>query len=307
MMTKRIKLGMIGLDTSHVTAFTELLNRPEHPYYVPGGEVAVAYPGGSPDMEISISRVAGFTNELRDKYGVAIVDTPEVVAESSDAILLESVDGRVHLEQFRRIAPYGKPTFIDKPFATTYADALAIAELAKQYRVPLMSSSSLRYAAGLTETLDRADAGDGAIIGADCFGPTAHDKAMPGLFNYGIHTVEMLYAIMGPGCMHVTSQTNADYDLVTGVWQDGRIGTVRGNRKGNYRFGAVIHREKSVAFADVSAHPKPLYASLLEQVIGLFRTGEPPLALGETVEIIRFIEAANESGATGKTVVLRER
>lgn len=97
---KELKVGIIGLDTSHVVAFTGLLNDKNHEYHIPGGKVLVAYPGGSPDFELSIGRVKGFTEELQTKYGVEIVDSVEAVAEASDAILLESVDGRVHLEQF---------------------------------------------------------------------------------------------------------------------------------------------------------------------------------------------------------------
>ena len=101
---KELKVGIIGLDTSHVVAFTGLLNDKNHEYHIPGGKVLVAYPGGSPDFELSIGRVKGFTEELQTKYGVEIVDSVEAVAEASDAILLESVDGRVHLEQFKRLS-----------------------------------------------------------------------------------------------------------------------------------------------------------------------------------------------------------
>ncbi|GGD53564.1 dehydrogenase [Paenibacillus nasutitermitis] len=302
---KELKLGMISLDTSHVVAFTELLNDKDHPYHVAGGKVTAGYPGGSPDMHASFSRVEGYTRDLRDRFGVAIVNSPEEVAERCDAILLESVDGRAHLELFRKIAPYGKPVFIDKPFATTTADAQAMVQLARQYRVPIMSCSSLRYAAGLTEVLAAADeTADGQIIGADCYGPTPLEERMPGLFTYGIHSVEMLYAVLGPGCVEVSTRSGADYDLAVGVWRDGRIGTVRGNRKGNYRFGAVIHREKSTQYADVSAHPKPFYAGLLEQVMVMFKTGAAPLAIEESLELIRFIEASNESALTGRPVKL---
>ncbi|MDF2669685.1 MAG: oxidoreductase [Paenibacillus sp.] len=299
-----IKLGLISLDTSHVIAFSQLLNHKDHAYHVPGAKVVVGYPGGSADMHSSYSRVEGYTNDLRDNFGVTIVDSPEAVAEQCDAILLESVDGRAHLELFRKIAPYGKPVFVDKPFAITSADAQAIVELAREHKVTLMSSSSLRYAAGLTEVLEKAKEEDGAIIGVDCYGPTPLEEVMPGLFTYGIHAVEMLYSVMGPGCVEVSTRSNADYDLAVGIWKDGRVGTVRGNRKGNFRFGAVIHREKSTQFADVSAHPKPFYAGLLEQVITMFQTGIEPINIEETLELIRFIEASNESALTGQTVRL---
>jgi predicted dehydrogenase len=301
-MSKKLNIGMIGLDTSHVSAFAKLLNDPEAEYHVPGAMIIAAYPGGSHDFELSYSRVEGYMKELREQYGVKIVETLEELAEQSDAIMLESVDGRVHLEQFRRIAPYRKPVFIDKPFAVSTKDARAILDLAKEYGIALMSCSSLRYAEGLTSALKDKEKGE--IIGADCYGPLALQPTQPGLFWYGIHTVEMLYATLGRGCVSVTVTTNDDHDLVTGVWGDGRIGTIRGNRRGNNTFGELIHREKGTQFVDVYAHSKPYYASMLEAVMDLFITGKSPIDLEETCEIIRFIEAANESRDEGRAIVL---
>lgn len=297
-----LKIGIIGLDTSHVPAFTKLLNDSEAPYHIPGGQVVVAFPGGSPDFELSISRVEGYTNELRDKYGVQIVESPEQVAERCDAILLESVDGRVHLEQFRRIAPFGKPVFIDKPFAVSSEDARQIAKLSREHGIPVMSASALRFAEALQDAKRVEDQGD--VIGADFYGPMALQPTQPGLFWYGVHTVDMLYQIMGGGCVEVIAATQEDHDVITGFWKDGRIGTIRGNRKGNNKFGGVVHRVKRSDYIDVYANPKPYYASLLEQVMNMFRTGQPGIDLDETVEIIRFMEAANESRSTGKRVAL---
>ncbi|MBE1444620.1 Gfo/Idh/MocA family protein [Paenibacillus sp. OAS669] len=299
---KTLNIGMIGLDTSHAPAFAELLNDPKHPYHIPGAQVTVAYPGGSPDFELSYSRVEGFTAKLRDSLGVEIVGTIEEVADRCDAILLLSVDGRVHLEQFKKAASYGKPVFIDKPFAVSSADAEAMARIVEERGIPLMSCSSVRYAQGLSEAI--ADKEKGRIIGVDCYGPMELQPTQPGLFWYGIHTVDMLYAAMGRGCKEVTAFTNEDYDEVVGVWEDGRIGTIRGNRKGNRTFGALVHREQASRFVDVYAHPKPYYASMLEAVLEMFRTGSAPIDMKETLEVIRFIEAANESRRTGSAVQL---
>ncbi len=302
MNERNLRIGMIGLDTSHATAFAELLNNPLHPHHVPGGRVVVAYPGGSPDFELSCSRVDGFTRQLRDQYGVRIVDTPEAVAENSDAILLESVDGRVHLPLFERIARYGKPVFVDKPFALRSQEAEAIFCMAGEHGVAVMSCSSLRYAEGLTAVL--ADDRCGAIIGTDVYGPLSLQDTQPGLFWYGIHTVEMLMAAMGIGCVEVRAVSLEDHELIAGTWADGRIGTIRGNRKGNNQFGAVVHREQGSRFADVYAHDKPYYASLLERIMAMFRSGQPDIAQSETLHIVRFVEAANESRASGAIVKL---
>ncbi|MEJ9221284.1 gfo/Idh/MocA family oxidoreductase [Paenibacillus glucanolyticus] len=302
MSQQLLKIGLIGLDTSHVMAFTELLNSADHPYHVPGGWVVAAFPGGSPDFELSASRVQGYTDKLSADYGICIMDSIEEVAEASDVLMLESVDGRIHLEQFSKLAPFRKPVFIDKPFAVNSRDAKSISALAKHHGIPIMSCSALRYAEGLTTKL--RGGGDSPIIGMDCYGPMALQSTQPGLFWYGIHMVDMLYSGMGKGCLQVSSVHNGDHDFVTGLWKDGRAGTIRGNRRGNTQFGAVIHRENSSEAVDVYAHQKPYYASLLEQIMEMFRSKLSPIDVEETLEIIRFIEAANESRATGRTVFL---
>ncbi|MDD2431676.1 MAG: Gfo/Idh/MocA family oxidoreductase [Firmicutes bacterium] len=297
-----LKLGIIGLDTSHVIAFTSVLNDKNNEYHVPGGKVVVAFPGGSPDFELSISRVSGYTEELKNKYDVKIVNSPEEVAKEADAILLESVDGRVHLEQFKRIAPFGKPTFIDKPFAVKSSDAREMIQLAKGHNLPLMSSSALRFSEALTEVL--SDESKGTVIGADFYGPMAIQETQPGFFWYGIHTVDMLFATLGTGCTKVTTTTNDDHDLVVGVWSDGRIGTIRGNRAGNSKFGGLVHRTGTTEFVDVYSKKKPYYASLLERIMAMFTAKKIALDINESLEVVRFIEAANESRDTGKTVRL---
>ncbi len=302
-MTKEMKLGLIGCDTSHCVAFARILNDPKNEHHIKGPAIAVAFPGGSPDFELSISRVDGYTKELRDDLNVRIVDSPEAVAEASDAILLTSVDGRVHLEQFRKIAPYKKPVYIDKPFALKGGDAKEIFDLAQQHGIPLMSCSALRYADGFQEVLRDAD--NGEVIGADLYGPMAIQPTQPGLFWYGIHTVEMLFASMGRGCSRVTVTSNDDHDFVVGLWSDGRIGTVRGNRKGNNKFGGIVHREKGSRFVD-AYKGRPYYVGLMEAILSMFQSGKQPIDPEVTVEIVRFIEAANQSRESGQPVELSQ-
>lgn len=296
-----LKIGMIGLDTSHVSIFSNMLHDKTHPYHVPGARVTAAFPGGSPDFELSISRVEGYTKELA-AWGTEIFDSPEDVAKQVDAVMLEAVDGRSHLSLFRAIAPHCQMVFIDKPFAVSSKDARDIAELAEQFQVTVMSSSSLRYAQGLQDELARGGVDD--IIGVDCAGPLPLQPTQPGFFWYGIHAAEMLYRVLGPGCVSVHVAATEWHEVLTAVWNDGRIGTIRGNRAGNDRFGMTIHRTDASSFVDIMAHPKPYYASLLEQIMKMFTTGVSDVPVAETLEIIRFLEAANVSRETGESVRL---
>lgn len=301
-MERELKIGMIGLDTSHCQAFTGLLNDPSKPYHIPGGKVTTAFPGGSPDFEMSFSRLEKFTNELRDEYEIEMVSSPEEVAERTDAILLTSVDGRIHLPQFERIAHYGKPVFIDKPLAVSSADAEKIAEIARNHHVIWMSASSNRFSKGFVDAKNETNSGN--VLGAQVYGPMAIMPTQPGLFWYGIHTVEMLYALFGKGCKEVSVTHCEDADIVVGTWKDGRIGTIRGGRKGQYAFGALIHREEDIQYVDYRKDEKPGYASLLDKIMPMFRTGRTAIDEAEMLEIIRFIEAANESRKSGKAIKL---
>lgn len=296
------KIGLIGLDTSHASAFTKLLNDSGQEYHVPGARVTHAFSGGSADFALSRDRVAGFANEIRTHYGVEILDSPAAVAQACDAILITSADGRVHLEQFRETVPFRRPTFVDKPFATRFVDARAMADLAREHQIPLFSCSSLRFAVPFVEALQAM--GKENVVGADFCGPMNLEPTQPGLFWYGIHAVEMLYATLGRGCLRLSAASNDDHDLVVGEWSDGRIGTVRGNRAGNSTFGALLHGAQNTSYVNAYAHPKPGYAGLLENVMTLLQTGRAPVELEETLEIVRFIEAANESRQNGQIVAL---
>src|SRR5947207_802419 len=148
-----LKIGLVGLDTSHVLAFTKCFNKPGDAEHVPGGRVVCAFPGGSKDFETSIGRVDKFTATVRDDFGVQILDKPEAVADAVDLLFITAVDGRTHLDYVRKTIAARRPTFIDKPFAVNSADAKEMFKLAEQHGVPMMSCSSLRYAQSLTEAL----------------------------------------------------------------------------------------------------------------------------------------------------------
>ena len=302
-MSKIQKIGMIGLDTSHVEAFAKLLNNPNDPNYIPGGKVVAAYPGGSGDFEMSISRVEGFTNTLRDEYDVKILESPEAVAEYCDLVFIETIDGRKHKDIFDQIAKYGKPTFIDKPFTVNLQDAKDILELAHNSAIPVMSCSSLRYADNLQAVLTGKDE-SGSVAGCDVFGPMEIMPPLSGFYWYGVHTVEMLVAVMGAGCKQVQVIKNRDNDVLVCEWEDGRIGTVRGLRNAHTQFGLRLHREKSSQAIDIYTNTRPYYASLLEAILRSLPEGRSDIPDDQMLEVIRIIDAANESRATNKQIVI---
>lgn len=301
-MKSELRVGLIGLDTSHVEGFANYIQNYNEANGSSQIKISTAYPGGSNDFQLSYIRVEQYTELLKEKFHVEIVDSIEYVAQNSDAILITSVDGRVHLEQFEQVAPFKKPVFIDKPFTVDLYSAKKIFELANQYDTPVTGCSPLRYDQSLDTALK--DESQGLIKGADCFGPMELQPTQPGLFWYGIHSVEMLYRILGTGCEKVYATKTKDHELVVGEWKDGRIGTVRGNRTGNKDFGSTIHRELGTQYTNSKLSDKSFHYYQNEKVINFFKSGETEVEADETLEIIRFIEAANDSRASGRIINL---
>jgi predicted dehydrogenase len=287
-----LRAGMIGLDTSHVVAFTKLLNDPQRTGDLASVRVVAGYPGGT-DIPASKNRVEKFTAELRG-MGVEIVDSIPALLAKVDVVLLETVDGRPHLEEVRPVFEAGKPVFIDKPLAGSLADAVAIYELGKKHGVPWFSSSSLRYAPDVIAIRRGSDA-VGEVVGCDAWGPCTLEPTHPDLYWYGVHGCEILYTIMGTGCETVTRAQTAGTELVTGVWKDGRIGTFRGLREGKGGYGAVVFGTKGLGRCERDGG----YAPLLEEVAKFFKTRQPPVDPAETIELFAFMEAADESKRRG--------
>jgi Oxidoreductase family, NAD-binding Rossmann fold len=285
-----LRLGIIGTDTSHAVAFTQVLNNPSAPNHVSGARVEMAYQGGSPDVEESKSRVARYTTELRDKWGVRFVSQIAEMCGSVDGILLESVDGRPHLAQMKEAIKCGKPVFIDKPLSSSLEDAREMARLAADAHVPWFSASSLRFSE--IASLEKEPM-NGAIVWGP--GPTEPHQALD-LSWYGIHAAEMLYTLMGTGCAEVTRTTSEQADVVTCRWKDGRLGTMRVDRPYS-RFGAVVFRsrDKVDALPDIRVD----YVPLVREIVQFMNTRTPPVSNEETLEIIAFLAAAQKSKAQG--------
>lgn len=295
-----IRAGLIGLDTSHVIAFTKSLNDPNATGDVADVEVVAAYPGGSPDVPSSADRLEGYTSQIRE-MGVEIVESIDALLEKVDVVLLESVDGRPHLQQARPVILAGKPLFIDKPVAGSLKDAIAIFRLAREHEVPCFSSSSLRFSPGIQGMSNNEMIGD--VLGCAAYGPCPIEPHHPDLFWYGVHGVETLFTIMGTGCESVSRVHTDGVDLVVGVWSDGRIGTFRGIRSGKADYGAMVFGSKGIAPSGGYAGYQPL----LEQIATFFKTGQPPVSAEETIEMFAFMTAADESKRqNGASVSLKE-
>ncbi len=290
---KAIRIGIVGTDTSHVPAFTRMLNDPTSPEFIPGAKVVAALKAGSQDVESSRTRVDNFAKEIESKYGVEIVADIQTLLSKVDAVLIENVDGRAHLQHARAVIAAKKPFFVDKPLASTLADAKEIARLAAAANVKWFSSSSLRFSDFVADLRSKDN------IGAVAWSPGSFEEHHAlDLSWYGIHGIETLYTVMGgPGCEEVTRTAAAEMDEISCKWKDGRIGSVRVMRpKASY--GAVVFRSTGAAVAS-PADAKVSYVPLVREIVRFFRTGEAPVTPQETLEIVEFMDAAQRSKQDG--------
>jgi predicted dehydrogenase len=293
-----LRAGIIGLDTSHVVAFTKILNNPKNQGDLAGVRVVAAYPGGSQDIPASRDRVEGYTKTLKEQ-GIEIVMSIDDLLKKVDVVLLESVDGRPHLSQVIPVFKAGKLVFIDKPIGGSLADVLMIFDLSRKYKVPVFSSSSLRFSPAIAE-LRTGKVGE--VLGCDVHGPCEIEPHHPDLFWYGIHGVETLFTIMGTGCQSVTRTHSKGTDVVVGTWKDGRIGTFRGNRAAKSGYGGMVFGSKgALPIGKYSG-----YEPLVVEICKFFKTGRPPVSAEETTEMFAFMEAADESKRQGGVPVTLE-
>jgi len=290
--TADLRICAIGLDTSHSVSFASLLNDPGNPKHIPGARITKAWKGGSPDVEASASRVDGFAKEMSAKYGVVLCDTIEDAMKDVDAAMILSVDGRPHLQEAQHVFPFHKPVFIDKPLAGSLRDAIEIFRLANRLHTQCFSASSERFTPDIF-TLRGAKIGH--LNGVSTFGPATLEPHHPDLFWYGIHAVEKCYALMGTGCETVVRTHTANTDVVTGVWNDGRVATVRGNRNTRYAFGATVFGSDAVVIGDEAEG----YEGLITEMLRFFRSNVVPVSHAETIEVLAFMEAADESKRRG--------
>lgn len=292
------RLGIVDFDSSHCVEFTRRFHHAgvERDDFVDGARVVAGWPG---DSVMGPERIPGFTAEMQS-LGVELVDRPEDLIDRIDAVVVTSMCGAAHLPRVRPFLKAGKHAFVDKPFACSLSDAEEMLRLAQQHHVTLLNSSGMRFAHEITQLIEMQKT-VGAVTGAVTYGPAKRAPGNPGLLHYGVHAVELLYQILGTGCESVTTTHSEGAEVVTGHWADGRIGTVRGTRRGSTAYGFVAFCEHGVIARDVST--RGTYARLCRAMLHSFETHQPVIPHASNLEVLRFIHAALASEQSQGAVV----
>lgn len=287
-----MKLGAVGL-APHSAAFATFLNDDKKEEDLAGCYIdALYHPPGNPDVEFTKEQLSDFKNTVV-KAGVEIVASMEELVERVDGILIETNDGRPHLDQVLPAMKAGKPVFVDKPVAENLGGVVDVYHAAEEYNVPIFSSSSLRYGKKPQEIHHSLQ---GQVRGANTFSPAPLEPGHTDLYWYGIHGVEMLYTVMGGGCHEVWQMGHSDAgDVVAGLWEGDRVGVFRGIRKGKRGYGGTAFMDNEISELGSFEGYRPLVVKIVE----FFTTGQSPVPKEETLEIYAFMTAANISNLKG--------
>lgn len=289
LMAADLKVGIVGLSV-HSAAFSQILNDPNKKKDLVGCRITALYhPPGNPDVDFTKDQLDKFEKDIV-AMGVKMVGSMDEMIAMVDVVMIETNDGRPHLDEVMPAFKAGKPVFIDKPVAASLKGVLEIYEKAEEYKVPIFTSSALRYVEGIE------DINKGEVLSASTFSPASLEKSHTDLFWYGIHGVELLYSVMGAGCSEVMQvQHTPAEDLVVGYWDDGRVGIFRGIRKGKGGFGGTVFTENDILTLGTFTG----YRSLVVKIVEFFLTRKAPVPVAETLEIYAFMEAAQESKKRG--------
>jgi predicted dehydrogenase len=302
---KPVRVGVLGLDNYQAVAYAQLFNDPKAAGDLRGVRVVAAFPDtASKDIRESVESLPKWKEQIV-KLNVELVGSVEELLRRCDAVMIMSLDGRKHLEQASAVLKAGKPLYIGRPLAASLADAVAILRLAEQTRTPCWSSSQHRFSPGFSGMRNHPEVG--RVLGCDVYGGCPTEPHHAELYWHAVHSIETLYTIMGPGCVSVRCTSTPYAEALTGTWNDGRVGTYRGIKKGAVKYSATVFGDKGVSVAGIYGHGIPVkgvvptndkymgYEGIAIEMARFFKGGPAPVSAAETLEIFAFMEAAHES------------
>ncbi len=279
-----VRVGLVGVNTSHAGAFARLLNEKgvadgARVTWVWGGELRADQPDAS---------------TLAKTYDIPhVASEPTEMLSETDLVLVvdDTGQGANHALLARPFVGAGIPTFVDKPMSVDLVEAKGLFALAEAKGTAVTSSSALRFAVELDREREQLDA-LGALSSVVSVGPGEW-------YYYGVHAVEQLYALAGPGVEWVQRFTWPDRDVaVLSYAGDGPTAVVQTLRDASYAFHLTAYGQKGLHAVRIQDFDG-FYGGQVRAAVEMARTGQPPVAPAETLELLAVLRAGVLSAENG--------
>jgi predicted dehydrogenase len=289
-----IRIGILGTDNSHSIGYSQFFNDPKGKDYIPGAKVVALY-GDNEKRNM----------EVAEKGKVpTIVKKPTDLIGMIDAAIVDFRHGSRHLQFAAPMIKAGIPTFIDKPFAASVADAKKIVALAKKHRTPITTFSSLRFGTGM-EKCKKEVKKAGKMKALVTYGPGSACDPYDGIFFYAVHQVEFMLEVFGTA---VKSARGMNYDgmlVATVTYKNGLIVTMHEINAGWPQFTAAAFGDKTQVYYDYKS-AEDGFRIAAATALKMFKTGKMPYTYKEMTASTRVLEAINKSMQNdGKEIAIK--
>ena len=282
---RKRKIAIIGHDSTHVSAFTKRLFEDED--LSSKWEVSSIYRDLESEMKLSISRRETIEEALKD-YPITWYDSLENL-ENHDAFMVLTVDARMHLKWLKRLAPYHKPVFVDKPLVYDDRECLEILELEKA-GLPIFSSSALYYSPFVKRLRDTINESTRKIV---IEGPMYLEKEVPPFHWYGIHLVTILQRLVGIDLDLQSFEEQANYYRIA-FDAKGIECVIHAYPKDKHDFTAMVMNREGLFADTIENDHRPLYDYLLEEVLRFFDHQKADIQLEDTCKMMRCLSQLND-------------
>ena len=285
------RLGLVGVNTSHADAFSRIFNGDaDTPILIDTAHISHIW--GRDDDER--------TEQLATKHkiGTVVADPCEMIGKVDGALIIDNTGlGETHAALARPFIEAGIPLFIDKPMTTDYADAVALFDLAEQHNTPIMSCSALRFPVELEESRAKIEA-CGKLSSILTVGPEDW-------FDYGVHAVELLGAVISDRPVAVHRHALDQKDVAVVEYETGLVAVVEVLRDAGYLFHCSVFGESGHTSFDVN-DAMGFYSNEMREFVQMVETKQSPLTREQTLDVMAILHAGNRSAETGQRVLISD-
>jgi hypothetical protein len=286
-----------GYDRAAMTAECPFPGIPQYLNKQPAATLAIP---GVKVTHICCVGEGGFTAEHVAKCSLipTVVQNPTDVIGHVDAVVIATDIGHEHVNRARPFVEAGIPVFIDKPL-TDNAPDLDIFRGWVDGGKPIMSSSSMRYTKEfMPYRHSTRELGDLRFVS------TTTPKSWE---TYGIHALEAMYPILGPGFISARNTGTTERNIVHLKHRAGVDVLVVASSDMYGSFGCLQLCGTAGKVQLASSDSFFAFKAQLEAFVSYLRTGEYPFPFSETVELMQLVIAGIRSREQGgREVALSE-